>query len=89
MKLLGRTLTVAVPALPPAAGGDATSSRSAADDPTTSPSPSISQTSTATPTVTPSQGGPAGLTLDGLPQGAPPAVSYLSADPDAFVLPPR
>jgi len=89
MNLHGRSVAVAVPTLLLAACGDATSSRSGADDATTSPTataspsetPTPSETATASPTARPSQGGPAVLTLDGLSPGAPPEVPYLFADP--------
>ena len=89
MKLLGCVVVAAVPALLLAACGQATSSPTSADDPT-SPSPTAtapetpSETAspTVTPTATPSQDGTTVLTLEGLAQGAPPAVPYLFADPE-------
>ena len=88
MNLLGRTAALVVSALLLAGCGDQTSSRSAADDPTATPSPTVpSSTPSASPSdpaaSTSSPAAPTGpviLTLDGIASGAPPTVPFLAAD---------
>jgi hypothetical protein len=97
MKLLGRpvalTAAIAVPALLLTACGDATSSRSSADEPTQSSSPTAEPSATESPSAEPTEaetstppsigGAPVVLSFKGLELGAPPAMPYLREDSDA------